>query len=554
MNDRTEFDPVDVADSEPKPYPRLAREMIGRIARYGAEESVPEGTLVYERGQRSVDFLVLLSGTVTVFELDARGHERVVVVHEAGSFTGELDLLDDRGILLNGRAGATTAVIRVPREPFRHMLACEPDIAEFLTRSIILRRFGLVRNGFGGVMLVGHRSCVDTARIRRFLARNGYPHRLLDSTSDACALELIERRALSRDDLPAVVTGDGQVMMNPSTPLLADALGFSAPSEPGHVYDLAIVGAGPAGLAAGVYGASEGLDTIVIEGLAPGGQAGTSSKIENYLGFPSGVSGQALASRAQVQALKFGARLTISRLVTHLRSTDESFELDLDDGTTVLARSVLAASGARYRKLALEDFDRFEGRGIHYAATAIEGSTCAGGEVVVVGGGNSAGQAAVFLSRVAAHVHVLVRSEGLAASMSDYLVQRITHSPKITLHPCSEITALQGADRLESVTWRNLRTRVVTTTLADNLFVMIGASPNTEWLRTALVLDGKGFVPTGDRLLSGRRAGPFETELAGLFAVGDVRAGSVKRVASSVGEGSVVVQAIHQFLRPELAS
>ncbi|MGF6492141.1 thioredoxin reductase (NADPH) [Luteibacter sp. 621] len=552
MIDRPEFDPVDTAGMVPEPYPRLAEEMVERIGRHGLFDAVEEGAFLYQRGQRSVDFFVLLSGTVTVFDIDARERERTVVVHEAGSFTGELDLFDDRSILLNGRAGPGTTAYRLSREQFRHMVACEPDIAEFLTRCIILRRFGLVRRGFGGVMLVGHHTCMDTARIRRFLARNGYPHRLLDSTKDPCALELIERSGLHAGDLPAVITGGGAVVRNPTTPQLADLLGFSAPGEPGHVYDVAVVGAGPAGLAAGVYGASEGLDTIVIEGLAPGGQAATSSKIENYLGFPSGVSGHALASRAQVQALKFGARLTISRTVLRLRQFECHFELDLDDGTTVRARAVVAASGARYRKLELDDFDRFEGRGIHYAATAIEGSGCAGSDIVVVGGGNSAGQAAVYLSRLAAHVHVVIRSGGLAETMSDYLVQRINNSPRITLHVHSEVVSLSGRERLEHVSWRNVRSGEQTCVDADNLFVMIGASPNTEWLRDALTLDAKGFVPTGDQVLS-HRTGVFGTELRGLFAVGDVRSGSVKRVASSVGEGSVVVQAIHQFLRPELA-
>ncbi|UPG92730.1 FAD-dependent oxidoreductase [Luteibacter aegosomatissinici] len=552
MIDRPEFDPADTVGLLPEPYPHLSDEMVARIGSYGTLESIDEGHLLYARGQRSVDFYVLISGTVTVFDIDARGRERQVVVHEAGSFTGELDLFDDRGILLNGRAGRHTSAYRLPRSAFRRMVSCEPDIGEFLTRCIILRRFGLVRRGFGGVMLIGHDTCVDTARIRRFLSRNGYPYRLLDSIDDPCALELIERQALRRSDLPAVFMGDGTVMVNPTTPVLADALGFSAPGEPGHVYDLAVVGAGPAGLAAGVYGASEGLDTVVIEGLAPGGQAATSSKIENYLGFPSGVSGHALASRAQVQALKFGARLTISRTVTRLRKLECHFELDLDDGTSVSARSVVAATGARYRKLGLGDFDRFDGRGIHYAATAIEGSSCSGSEVVVVGGGNSAGQAAVYLSRVAAHVHIIVRGEGLAATMSDYLVQRIGGSPRITLHVQSEVVSLEGAERLERVIWRNVQTGEVTTAHADSLFVMIGASPNTGWLEDALRLDPKGFIPTGDQVLS-HRAGPFGTELRGLFAVGDVRSGSVKRVASSVGEGSVVVQAIHQFLRPELA-
>jgi thioredoxin reductase (NADPH) len=309
-----------------------------------------------------------------------------------------------------------------------------------------------------------------------------------------------------------------------------------------------VVGAGPAGLAAAVYGASEGLDTVVIEPLAPGGQAGTSSKIENYLGFPTGISGQALAGRAQVQAQKFGARLAISRTAAALHCDARPFRVTLDDGQVVAAHAVVIATGARYRRLDVADYERFEGQGIHYAATFLESNLCERQEVVVVGGGNSAGQAAVFLSQQAAHVHLMVRSEGLAATMSDYLIQRIDSSPKISLHTQTEIVALEGERYLERVTWAGRRSGAQETRAIGNVFVMIGAQPNTDWLAGCVPLDNRGFVRTGRSCGDGAAGSPYETSVPGIFAVGDVRAGSTKRVASGVGEGSVVVSAVHEYL------
>jgi thioredoxin reductase (NADPH) len=332
---------------------------------------------------------------------------------------------------------------------------------------------------------------------------------------------------------------------------LADALGLTEMLDSGHVWDVGVVGGGPAGLASAVYAASEGLDTIVIEGMAPGGQAGTSSKIENYLGFPTGISGQALAGRAQIQAQKFGAHLEVSRHVAALDCSGSPFRLILDDGQVVQARSVVIATGARYRKLDVENYARFEGQGIHYAATAMEAQLCGGQEVIVVGGGNSAGQAAMFLTRHCAHVHILVRGDGLAATMSDYLVQRIEQSPRCTLHTHSEITGLDGDERLRSVTVSDLREGRSETRAVSNVFAMIGAEPNTAWLNGCLELDGQGFVRTGKGLDGQPLPSPFMTTRPGVFAVGDVRSGSIKRVAASVGEGSVVVAAIHHFLHPE---
>jgi thioredoxin reductase (NADPH) len=348
-----------------------------------------------------------------------------------------------------------------------------------------------------------------------------------------------------------VIAPGERVLRNPLTATLADELGLTETVDPAHVFDVVVVGAGPGGLAAAVYAASEGLETLVVEGLAPGGQAGTSSKIENYLGFPTGISGQALAGRAQIQAQKFGARLLIARSVMGIDCEHQPYRLQLEDGRSLVARAVVIATGARYRKLDVPDLKRFEGQGIHYAATAMESQLCKGEEVAVVGGGNSAGQAAVYLSRTVARVHVLVRATGLAATMSDYLVQRIHSSPRITLHTRTEITALAGDSLLREVTWRHRDTGEVSTHRIGNVFVMIGAEPNTEWLQGCLELDSKGFVKTGFDAEGRPHFSPYETTRPGIYAVGDVRSGSVKRVASSVGEGSVVVQAIHEFLHPE---
>jgi thioredoxin reductase (NADPH) len=397
----------------------------------------------------------------------------------------------------------------------------------------------------------------DTLRIERFLTRNGYPHRLIDTEKDADAESFLDCFHLTDAELPVVVYSGCRVLRNPENSALADALGLTETIDPNQVYDLAVVGAGPAGLAAAVYGASEGLATIVIESLAPGGQAGTSSKIENYLGFPTGISGQALAGRAQVQAQKFGARLAISRPVVALDCDASPYRLHLEGGGAVSARAIVIATGARYRTLDVADYERFEGQGIHYAATAMEAQLCTNEEIIVVGGGNSAGQAAMFLSRHAAHCTMLVRANGLAATMSDYLVQRIEASPRITLLTETEITGLGGERFLETVTWTNRASGESRSNRIRNVFVMIGAAPNTGWLKDCLELDPKGFVLTGRAAGSQQDAGDvgsaFATSRAGVYAVGDVRSGSVKRVASGVGEGSVVVQAIHRFLHPPLA-
>ena len=546
-------DPTDPYEREAQTFPRLSSEQVSRISSYGSEERVPDGTLIFERGQRSVDFFLVLEGTIEIFDIGAQGKPNVFTVHRAHQFTGEMDLFNNRQILVSGRAGGMSRVVRVQRSDFRRLVAGEPDIGEIIMRAFILRRVGLIRHAQGGVVLIGPGHAGDTLRLQRLMTRNGYPHRLLDTERDPDAGGFLECFSVLPDQLPVLVLPGKTLLRNPRDAELADALGITEASDPDHVYDVAVVGGGPAGLAAAVYAASEGLTTIVVESLAPGGQAGTSSKIENYLGFPTGISGQALAGRAQAQAQKFGARLVIARPVTALDCDGRPFRLILEGGQEIKASAIVVETGARYRKLDVANYDKFEGQGIHYAATAMEAQLCAGEEVVVVGGGNSAGQAAVFLSRTVKHVHILVRGAGLAATMSDYLIQRIGQSPKITVHPHTEVEALEGDHLLRQVTWINRRTGVLETRQIGNLFLMIGAVPNTGWLDGCLALDDKGFVVTGRDDEGRALASPYMTTTPGIFAVGDVRSGSIKRVASGVGEGSVVISAVHQFLHPGVA-
>ncbi len=545
-----EVDPSDPYAREAQTFPRLSVDAASRVANYGVEQGLRKGTRLFDRGQRGVDFFLVLEGSIEIFEVDSEGQPHVLTVHGERQFTGELDLFNDQQILVCGRTSVNSRVVRVKRADFRKMLSAEPDIGEIVMRAYILRRVGLIRYSRGAVTVIGSSRGADTLRLERFLRRNNYPHRLLSIDTDRDAEGLLARHHLSLADLPVVIATGKDVLRNPSTIALADALGLIESFDANEIFDVAVIGAGPSGLAAAVYAASEGLRTIVLEGLAPGGQAGTSSKIENYLGFPTGISGQALAGRAQVQAQKFGARLAIARAVIGIECDEKPYRLHLEGDRSVTARAVIIATGARYRKLDVPDYARFEGQGIHYAATAMEQQLSEGEEVVIVGGGNSAGQAAIYLSRTVEHAHILVRGPGLAATMSDYLVRRIESSPKITLHPFTEITALAGDTILREVTWTNRKTGTQQTRRIGALFVMIGAEPNTEWLDGCLALDARGFIITG-RDQDGRALeSAYATTAPGIFAVGDVRSGSVKRVASGVGEGSVVVQSVHRYLNP----
>jgi len=410
------------------------------------------------------------------------------------------------------------------------------------------------------VILMGSRHSADTLRLREFLTRNGYPYTYVDLDTDKTSQELLDRFEVKLEEIPVLICNGRTVLRNPSTQELADCLGFNVSIDNDDVRDLIIVGAGPAGLAAAVYAASEGLDVLVIESEAPGGQAGSSSKIENYLGFPTGVSGQELAARAITQAQKFGAKIIVAHTAVRLNCKKPLYEIVLDDGTVLPVRAIVIATGAQYNKPGISNLKKFEGQGVYYGATHIESQLCENEHVVVVGGGNSAGQAAVFLSQTARKVHMLVRSTGLAESMSRYLIQRITENPAIDLHYKTEIVSLEGNGRLESVNWVHRATGETSRHEIRHLFIMTGASPRTEWLRGSVALDNKGFILTGRDLDLPADVVPpavwplarpplmLETSRPRVFAVGDVRSGSVKRVASAVGEGAIAVHLVHRAL------
>jgi thioredoxin reductase (NADPH) len=453
--------------------------------------------------------------------------------------------LNDRPTLLNCRAIRGSRVLRICRESIRKLMRSELEIAELILTEWIIRRAHLVDRRQGGIIVVGDSDAAETMRIERFLIGNGHPHQLIDSNANLEAEVLLRALDVEQDQLPVVFFSDGTTLRRPANTVLANKLGFDQDLHEETDYDLAVVGGGPAGLAAAVYGASEGLTTLVIEGTAPGGQAGTSSKIENYLGFPTGVSGYELAQNATVQAQKFGARFAISRDVIDIQHAGSGYRLSLEGGKTIFAYAIVVATGARYRRLDVPNYRKFEYQGVHYAATPMEAARCVGKEVVVVGGGNSAGQAALYLALSASRVHLLIRGAALKSTMSAYLIQRIASSSRITLHVNSEVTSLDGDTYLGSVTWRNHVTNKVRSCETRNMFVMIGALPNTEWLRGKLDLDANGFVTTA---ASGEDGCVFHTSLPGIYAVGDVRAGSVKRVANAVGEGSVVVSHVHRYI------
>ncbi|MEM9353716.1 MAG: FAD-dependent oxidoreductase [Planctomycetota bacterium] len=552
--------PIDNSGAAPRgrtdeAFPTLTDEQIERVQQFGETEDVCCGDVLFERGDRTVDFFVLIEGCIEIYDHDCDGTTHVFTVHRERQFTGEIDLFSDRKILVGGRMGGDGRVVRVGRKRFREMLSAEPDIGDVVLHAFILRRLGLLEQNLGASTLIGGKSDPDTLRIRQFVRRNGYPVKAVYFEDGPEASQALAKHGLSDADAPVLFCAGEEPLVRPCTLAVAETIGIVEWPDTERVYDVAVIGAGPGGLAAAVYAASEGLDTVVVDRNGPGGQAGTSSKIENYLGFPNGLSGQQLAGRAQLQAQKFGAKLALPMTVTGIEGDGPPYTLHLEECDPVRCRSVVIASGAKYQTLKVDGFERYEGRGIHYAATAIEGGLCGDEEVVVVGGGNSAGQAAVFLSGIARHVYMLVRGKELAASMSDYLVQRIDASRSISLLCETSITGLSGEDRLRGLTWQDRKTGETTAKDISNLFLMIGAAPHTSWLGDAVLTDERGFICTDSAVveqgrwpLEDRSPEPFETSLPGVFAVGDVRHGSVKRVASAVGEGSVCVQFVHRVL------
>ena len=538
-------------------FPRLTPDQVTRVAPHGQARQVIAGEVLAEAGEETPRFFVVKTGQIDIIQASGDSEE-VVAICRTGQFTGEVNLLSGRRMLVRLRASEPGEIIQLDRGQLLGLVQADSELSEIFMRAFILRRVELITRGIGDVVLVGSDHSAGTLRLREFLTRNGHPYTSVDVESDQDVRELLDRFQVEVTDVPIVICHGKHVLRNPSNRQLADCLGFNAAIDRTQIRELVIVGAGPAGLAAAVYGASEGLDVLVLETVAPGGQAGSSSKIENYLGFPNGISGQDLAARAYMQAQKFGAQVLIAGSAARLLWDRKPYAVEMDDGSHVQARTVIIATGAQYRRLALENLSRFEGAGVYYSATFMEAQLCSGEEVIVVGGANSAGQAAVFLARTVKRVHILIRSGGLAATMSRYLIRRIEDSPNIVLRTHTEIITLEGGDHLERVRWRDNQSGKIETHDISHVFLMTGAVPNTQWLDSCLALDDKGFIKTGpdlsrDDLTAAKwplARSPFflETSMPAVFAVGDVRAGNIKRVASAVGEGSNAISFVHRVL------
>ena len=536
-------------------FPTLTADEIARIRRFGEVRNFNDGEALFETGKVGPGMFVLLSGHVEITRRDGLGRVTPIIEHGPGQFLAELGQLSGRNALVDCNADGEVETLLIPPERLRALLIAEADLGERIMRALILRRVSLIRGGAGGPVLIGQSNSAGVVRLQGFLTRNGYPHQLLDPVADGEAAALIARHSPVESDFPLVVTTDGTVLRNPRESELARAMGMVRALQKDKVYDVAVVGSGPAGLSTAVYAASEGLSVAVCDTRSFGGQAGASARIENYLGFPTGISGHALTARAFNQAQKFGAEIMIPVEVHALDCSrpDGSFGLKLENGDVLRARSVVVASGARYRRPEIENLSDFEGRGVWYWASPIEARLCAQQEVVLVGGGNSAGQAAVFLSGHARKVHMVIRGGGLGASMSRYLIERIEAAPNIELMFNAEVTGLQGGQdgSLTRVRWRSRLSGEDSLLDVRNLFLFVGADPATGWLEgCGVVVDRAGFVVTGapDKNSEARIASPLETSVPGVFAVGDVRSGSVKRVGGAIGEGAQVVAALHGYL------
>ena len=529
-------------------YPTLTPDELDRLRRFGEPRSYAAGEALARIGEPDHGLSLVVSGEVVITQRDALGHSRDMVTHHTGSFVGELAQLTGRPSLVDAIAKTPVEAIVIPPERLRALLVAEADLGERIMRALILRRVGLLETPIGGPVIVGRPTQGDVLRLEAFLSRNGQPFQTLDPESDVDAQALVERFHIDPGALPIVLCPGGQLLRKPTDNELGHCLGMVSPIDPDRLYDVAIIGAGPAGLAAAVYAASEGLSVMTLDCRAFGGQAGASSRIENYLGFPTGITGMALMARAYNQALKFGAEMAIPDEARTLTAEAGGYRLKIGPDETLRARTVVVAAGARYRRLQVANLDAFEGASAHYWASPVEARLCQGQEVVLVGGGNSAGQAVVYLAGQTRKVWQLVRGPGLEATMSSYLIERIRGLPNVELLPHTEVVALEGdGGALQTVTWRNSRTGQTTRKSIPHVFLFIGADPNTDWLEgSGVTLDAKGFLQTGAEV--GPQVAPLETSLPGVFAIGDVRCGSTKRVAAAVGEGAQVVAAIHAYL------
>jgi len=533
-------------------FPRLEAAEIDRLRHFGETRTYAAGERLVSSGEVSPGMFVVLSGEIAVSQHNVLGRAEPIVTHGSGSFMGELAQLSGRPSLVDASATKDVEALVIASRRLRDVLVAEAELGERIMRALILRRVGLLESGTSGPVIVGRTGHGDVLRLGGFLDRNGHPHRLLDPDVDACAQTLLDRFHVQPTELPIVLCPNGQMLRNPSEGELARCIGMVSRIDTTRVYDVTIVGAGPAGLAAAVYGASEGLSVLVLDCRAFGGQAGASARIENYLGFPTGISGIALMARAFNQAQKFGAEMAIPDQVVRLQCNHDAdgarFQVSLANEERVRTRTVVIASGAKYRRLELPNFAEYEASSVHYWATPLEGKLCTGQEVALVGAGNSAGQAVVYLASQVSKVWMIVRGRSLESRMSRYLVDRISGLANVEVVLQTEVSGLEGSDGvLQAIRWRHLRAGEETRRPIRHLFLFIGADPNTSWLSESdVALDSKGFVRTGADVAADRRA--LETSRDGLFAIGDVRCGSTKRVAAAVGEGAQVIATIHAFL------
>jgi thioredoxin reductase (NADPH) len=538
-------------------FPRLSPVQIARLSAHGHKITMRQNEVLAEPGDRGRPMFVVLSGSIEVMKPGLNG-DTLVVLHRAGSFSGDVSILRGIGGVLRMRVREAGEALAIDEAQLRTVVQTDTELSELFMRAFILRRVNLITSQSSDVILLGSMHSAGTLRLQQFLTRNTYPFVNLDVDADPSVRELLERFHVKLEDIPVVVCRASVVLKNPSNEEVASCLGMNQQIDDERLRDVIVVGAGPAGLAAGVYAASEGLDVLVLETGTPGGQAGSSSKIENYLGFPTGISGLALASRALVQAQKFGAEIRTAYPALRLHCNERPYSIEMAKARVVRARTIVIATGADYRQLDLASAQRFLGTGIYYAATVTEARRCGNAEVVVVGGGNSAGQAAIFLAGTCRRVNLLVRSHGLAETMSQYLIRRITDTANITVRARTEITLLEGQEQLTRVTWRTAPDNVAEAHDISHVFLMTGAQPCTGWLNSCIALNEKGFVRTGSDLrgedlpaekwADGRQPEFFESSVPGIFAVGDVRSGSVKRVAAAVGEGSACIQQIYRVL------
>lgn len=538
-------------------FPTLSSAQIQRLVAHGHVRSIHAGEVLVEPGARETPIFVVISGELEAVR-PSFGQETLIRIFGPSQFTGELNTLSGRRAIARIRVRQDGEIVEIPRDRVLALVQGDAELSEILMRAFILRRAELLAQGIGDVTLVGSSYSADTLRIKEFLTRNGHPYTYINLEDDPAVQKFLDHFHVSIAEIPVVICRGETVLRNPTNREIAGCLGFNEEVDEARLRDLVIVGAGPAGLAAAVYGASEGLDVLLLETYSPGGQAGSSSRIENYLGFPTGVSGNELAGRAYTQTQKFGVQMLLAK-VSGLKCDGKRYGIAFDDGTSIASKTIVIATGAKYRKLPIDNVSRFEGDGIYYGATFVEAQLCAGEEVIVVGGGNSAGQAAVFLAQNTKHVYLVVRGPGLADTMSRYLILRIEQTPNITLLSNTELVGLEGSSHLERVNWRNNQTGIEETKPIAHVFVMTGADPNTGWLNHCVALDARGFIKTGPELSQEelieehwpltRRPYLLETSLPGVFAAGDVRAGNVKRVASAVGEGSIAISFVHQVLK-----